>query len=105
MAAKGFHPVKEYKPGESGNPNGRPKRDWTWASLMEKAAEEAAETGKTQKEILVEKAYELARGGDVVAMKEIFNRMDGMPTQKVDESLSGEVTVKQVSYEDIKSNE
>ncbi len=78
-----------FKPGQSGNPNGRPKRAWTWASLMESAAEEASVTGETQKEVVIKKIFELASKGDMVAAKEILNRMDGMPTQQTDITSGG----------------
>lgn len=77
------NPQNQFQKGETGNPKGRPKRDWTWTGLMEQVAEESSVDGKTKKEILINKLYELALSGDVVAMKEILNRMDGTPTKSI----------------------
>lgn len=79
-----------FKPGETGNPNGRPKKEWTWAGLIEDAMEEQDETGQPYKKIIAKKLRTLAKAGDLGAIKEIFNRMDGMPTQAVDHTSGGE---------------
>lgn len=80
----------QFKKGESGNPKGRPKRDWTWAGLLEQASEESIDGFKTKKEILVDKIFELALKGDIVAIKEVLNRMDGSPRQSTDVTSGGE---------------
>lgn len=82
--------IKDYgfKPGQSGNPGGRPKRGWSWASLFEEAAEEELTTkdGKITdkaKKFIAKKIVRMAVDGDIAAIKEIINRMDGMPQQKL----------------------
>ncbi len=82
-----------FKPGQSGNPNGRPKREWTWAGLLEEAMEEQDETGESYKKIIVRKARTLGIKGDMTAIKEIMNRMDGMPKQAMDMDMSGNVII------------
>lgn len=81
------NPVHKFKKGEVTNPSGRPKREWTWAGLIEDQLEKLGPDKKPVKEavaaILVTKALE----GDVVAIKEVGNRIDGMPTQKTDLSI------------------
>jgi hypothetical protein len=73
------------------NRNGPPKREWTWDGLMEKYAELEDEAGKgKQKDAVVKTVFKLARKGDMAAIKEIMNRMDGMPKQSVDMSTLGE---------------
>lgn len=81
-----------FKPGQSGNPNGRPPRDWSWKELLEQAAEEEIEmknklgavTGKMKlKEVVTKKLWSMAAKGDIQAVKEIFDRMDGKPEQSV----------------------
>ena len=80
-------PVNMWKKGDkSPNPFGRPKREWTWASLFEEAMEEEmadASEGKKNKikKIITKKLAKMAMSGDITAIKEITNRMDGMPTQ------------------------
>ena len=84
--AKGAATPASFKPGQTGNPNGRPKRTWTWASLYEKAVEELE--GKEQvKDAVAKKLAELASKGDIVAIKELANRMDGMPKQTIDATV------------------
>lgn len=89
-----------FKPGESGNPNGRPKREWTMQSLIEEALEEEIElknklgqvTGKASiKKLIAKKLAHLAIQGDMVAIKEVNNRLDGMPVQK--QEIEGEIKV------------
>lgn len=71
------------------NKKGRPKREWTWAGLLEQAAEETKDA-KTRKQIVTEKLYELAEKGDMTAIKEVMNRTDGMPKQSTDVTTGGE---------------
>ena len=81
----------QFKPGQSGNPKGRPKRKWTWAGLMEKYAEEELEGEKGKvKDKVVKRVFELAKRGDMTAAKELFNRMDGMPKQSTDITSKGD---------------
>ncbi len=75
------NPATQFKKGQSGNPKGRPPRDWTWSGLLEEAMEEQDETGESYKKIIVRKVRTLGTKGDMVAIKEMFNRMDGMPNQ------------------------
>lgn len=60
-------PTPKFKPGQSGNPNGRPK-DKTPATLLRKSiAEDMPEIIKT--------LVELAKGGDVAAAKVLIDRI------------------------------
>lgn len=72
-----------FQKGISGNPGGRPKRGWTWAGLLEEVGEEIEEkTGKKFRDLVSRRLWYEAVNGNLVAVKEILNRMDGMPTQK-----------------------
>lgn len=82
------------KKGQVLNPTGRPKRDWTVAGLIEEAMEEQDETGVPAKKIVYQKLVAKAKEGDILAMKEVNQRLDGMPQQKVQNSGSLEVTWK-----------
>ena len=83
------NPTYKIPKGVSGNPNGRPPRAWTWAGLIEQFAEELSEDGKNkQKDAVVKAVFKRARQGDVVAAKELWNRTDGMPTQKVEQDVN-----------------
>lgn len=68
-----------FKPNNNANPNGRPKREWTVKGLIEEAMEEQDETGIPAKKAVYKKLVQLAKKGDVTAIKELNNRLDGMP--------------------------
>jgi len=79
-----------YQSGQSGNPKGRPKREWTWSGVLQKAVEKAEESGKTVKEEVAEALIKEARKGNIQAVKELMNRMDGMPQQPTDITSGGQ---------------
>lgn len=54
------------------------------------AAEKAAEEGKTVKEIVAEALLAKAVTGDVAAIKEFGDRIDGKPSQGIDVTSKGE---------------
>lgn len=71
------------------NRKGRPKREWTVAGLIEEAMEQEDETGIPYKKIVYTKLVSMAKRGDIHAIKEINNRLDGMPQQKTDITTGG----------------
>jgi hypothetical protein len=77
----------KFVPGVSGNPHGRPKREWTWASLIEDFADRKVKTKDggeyTYREAVIKRLYTEAANGNMLAVKEIMNRMDGMPSQPI----------------------
>ncbi len=86
----------QFKPGQSGNPAGRPPKHSALADIMrEKLEEEQSIIGKDGKkkriklkEIFTEKVIQLALTGDIQAVKLIYNYIDGMPKQP--HEVSGE---------------
>lgn len=78
------NPTYKIPKGTTPNPNGRPKKEWTMAGLIEQALEIEHTTGKPKKQVIAEKLAELAMRGDMQAIREINNRMDGMPMQRTD---------------------
>lgn len=91
------NPATQFKKGEVHNPKGRPKAEWTMSGLLREALEEQDENGTPYKLIINRKLRELAKKGDMIAIKEINNRMDGMPKQGVefDGSMTIEIVRKQ----------
>lgn len=75
------------------NRDGAPKKEWTMAGLYREAAEEMDATGVPKKVIIARKLVSLAAKGDVVAIKEIGNRLDGMPTQNSNVNVAGEMQI------------
>jgi len=80
------------------NRNGAPLKDWTMTALYRQALEEMDETGVPKNKIIARKLIKLAEKGDVIAIKELNNRIDGMPTQKNEVDTTGELTIKIVDY-------
>ena len=77
-------------PGTILNPNGRPPRAWTMSTLIEEALEEVEEkTGKSFKSLVAKRLAHMAVGGDIQAIKEINDRIDGRPQQKTDITTNG----------------
>jgi hypothetical protein len=75
---------RPFQPGQSGNPNGRPKTK-PFKDALRKAIETAGDDNKALKLVaaaLLAKAQE----GDVPAIKEIADRLDG----KVAQPISGD---------------
>lgn len=74
---------QSFKPGKDPRRNlkGAPKKEWTMTALYKEAGDEADETGVPMKVIVAKKLWKLASKGDVVAIKELGNRIDGMPKQ------------------------
>lgn len=79
-----------FKPGQSGNPKGRPK-SITLSEAYRKVLAEVDETDpqrRTRAEILAEQMYVKAKSGDVAALREMADRVEGKPRQTL--SLSPE---------------
>lgn len=83
--------MSRFKPGQSGNPGGRPKAPWTMTGLIKEALEEEAETGQQKKKLVAQKLAQLALKGDMMAIKEVNNRIDGMAQQNM--KVDSEVTI------------
>ena len=73
---------------ENINRNGRPPKAWTMSSLIEEALEEVEQqSGKSFKHLVAKRLAHMAVGGDIQAIKEINDRVDGKPKQNL--QLSG----------------
>lgn len=87
------NPLNQFGPGNNANPNGRPKKEWTMASLIRNALEEQNASGVPKKVTIARKLAELADAGDITAIKEVNNRLDGMPAQSIKQTHDGSVNV------------
>ena len=73
-----------FKPGKSGNPNGRPKKGNSWKDVLSEAMEKEHTIGgekKTLKQIIGDVLSKKATKGDLKAIEMIMDRLDGKPTQ------------------------
>lgn len=71
-----------FKPGQSGNPAGKPKGSGLTARLKKIVeAEDVAEA-------LMQAAVKAAKNGDVRFWKEIMDRLEGPVTQKQDQDVT-----------------
>lgn len=83
----------KFVPGTSGNPNGRPLKGDTLTDAMRDFLGNT-EIGdvRTRKDKFVEKVFNKAlTDGDPVCIKLIWNYLDGMPKQEVDQNLNGNI--------------
>lgn len=71
------------------NKDGRPPKEWTWSGLIKEALEETDLEGREVKKKVTQSLVNKALEGDVQALKEIGNRIDGMPQQKTDITTNG----------------
>ena len=75
MAKRG----RPFKPGESGNPSGRPKADVCLTSLLRAALAERDEDGKrTKARAVIDALVTEACEGRTAALQLIFDRIDGL---------------------------
>lgn len=77
-------------PGTVLNPNGRPPKAWTMSGLIEEALEEVEQqSGKSFKHLVAKRLAHMAVKGDIQAIKEINDRIDGKPKQHTDITTNG----------------
>ncbi len=83
-----------FKPGQSGNPKGRPKGTTDFKTKFRKAIEALAEkneiTGDELELQIIQKGIASARKGDYKFYKDLFDRVYGKPQQNVDVVSGGE---------------
>jgi phage I-like protein len=82
---------RPFQPGQSGNPNGRPK-----SKPFKEALQRALNAAGDDRDMLEAVATALvgkAMMGDVPAIKELADRMDGKVTQPIEGDADGEPIV------------
>ncbi len=94
----GYNPGTGFKPGQSGNPAGRPKNELCITAMLRNQLDEIADitlkdgtknTEKTWAELIVEAVLRGAATGDGRLTKELLDRLEG----KVADKFHGEVKV------------
>lgn len=74
----------QFKPGQSGNPNGRPPKGYSITEMMKEMLNNKPEVKQAIGAVIAAKAME----GDATAIKTLWQYMDGMPKQGIE--LTGE---------------
>jgi len=70
---------RDFKPGQSGNPKGRPPKDETLTEVLR---------SKIDKDAIAEKLIELGmKKENIVALKYMYDRCDGAPRQTIDSNV------------------
>lgn len=96
-----------WKPGESGNPNGRPKKDVNLTSLMKELLPEKAEyiapgstpDDKTWRQVIIKALFVKAAKGDIKAIELVLERTEGKITQPIGGDEDKPIVLK-VVYDD-----
>lgn len=92
-------PKSAWKPGQSGNPNGRPPKGHSITETIKEMMGEKPEIRRA----LGTKLIELALKGDMAAIKLLMGYMDGMPVQPTELTgrNGGPLELTAVPYEDL----
>ncbi len=78
-----------WQPGQSGNPKGRPKGVTLSDALRKMLAEQApGKTEQTYAEVIARALCKQAVKGNVLAAKEVADRVEGRPKQSLDVDLN-----------------
>lgn len=80
-----------WKPGESGNPRGRPLKGQSMAEAIRDELDDSGRGRTTKRQRIARKAVALAIGGDAAAMRYVRDTTEGTPQRNV--NLSGDLDV------------
>ena len=72
-----------FEPGQSGNPNGRPKAERAFANMLRIAIKEAHDDGRDKLRAVADALVTEAIKGDIPAIREIADRLDGKVAQAI----------------------
>jgi hypothetical protein len=92
--------MTKWAAGQSGNPNGRPKRGHALSDLLAKSLQEQESDGRTKAEVIAEKLVEQASKGDIDALKIILDRTEGKVPDTTNLNASGALKIR-VVYEGV----
>ena len=74
---------RPFPPGVSGNPNGRPKDQFSFMGILRSALAEENKSGKSVGERIVRRYIKLALQGNQQAAEALMARIDGKPAQSL----------------------
>jgi hypothetical protein len=82
--------LKKYKPGESGNPAGKPVGTTSLSDKLRKLLNENPDRSQA----IVEAGVRAAEAGDFQFWKYLFDRLEGTPAQTNNLNVTGELHMK-----------
>ncbi len=80
-----------WKPGQSGNPKGRPRKDACITSLVKELLEQDAGKGKTHAQLIAMAILKESAKGNISAIRELLDRIEGKVVDK--HKIEGDVPV------------
>lgn len=83
-----------FQKGQSGNPHGRPPKGYSISEAVKKMLNERPDV----KAAIVDKIGDAAKGGDIAAIKLLWQYMDGMPAQAIDLTSDGQQIKTPIHY-------
>ena len=88
----------QFKPGQSGNPTGRPKKEYCLTDILkDQGNNEDVEIEEgvmiSRKQAIAQKLWSMAMSGDAMMLRYIYDRIDGSPRQSIDLESTGSVIV------------
>ena len=86
-----------FKKGMSGNPNGRPKKGFAIADILDELGDRVVGENKTLKEMVLEKVYDMALAGDLNSAKFIADRTEGTALHKMSVTSNEPIQVMKIS--------
>lgn len=89
---------RPFPPGVSGNPAGRPKTKPFKEALDRVIAKASSDNDDQALDAIAQALYDKAKSGDVAALKEFADRMDGKPVQAIAGPDGGPISVSVVRF-------
>lgn len=91
----------KFKKGQTGNPNGRPKGSRSLSTILKEMLEEeivitidGKKERKQFQEIIIRKLLKKANDGDIRAIQEILDRVEGKAKQQLDiNNIKGSIPI------------
>ena len=77
----------QFRPGNNANPNGRPRKENCFTDILKEQGNikdaDSLEGKIERKQAIAKKLWAMALGGDVAALKYVYDRVDGTPKQTI----------------------
>ena len=73
-----------FEKGQSGNPGGRQKGEKIWRDALRRAIARREDDDPQALEKLADKLVSMASEGDIAALRELADRLDGKPKQQTE---------------------